>query len=221
MEEKLTFISKGKAFTNNLILAQGMGVSARSVRSLIERYKTELESFARVTFQMQTLQTNGGPQETKVYFLTEEQATFVISLMKNTKRVVKFKKELVQQFYEMKTILDNLTRAKDDYKTLSEAIYNFYGDSVNPRVYSNEANMINRIVLGMSAKQKSDELGLKDSKSLRQHLSNEQIVALDRLQQVDIYLISTGIPYKERKTKLIKYYESFANKTANTNEDCA
>ncbi len=221
MKEKLAFINRGKAFTTSLILAQGMGISARSVRSLIEKYKTELESFARVTFQMQTLQTNGGPQEVKVYFLTEEQATFVISLMRNTPQVMKFKKELVEHFYEMRMVLNNLTQAKDNYKALSEAIYNFYGDTVNPHVYSNEANMINRIVLGMSAKQKSDELGLKDSKSLRQHLSNEQIIALDRLQQVDIYLISTGIPYEERKTRLKKYYESIANKTADTNKDCA
>lgn len=121
----------------------------------------------------------------------------------------------------MRMVLNNLTQAKDNYKALSEAIYNFYGDSVNPHVYSNEANMINRIVLGMSAKQKSDELGLKDGKSLRQHLSNEQIIALDRLQQIDIYLISTGIPYQERKTRLKKYYESIANKTADTNKDCA
>ncbi len=221
MEEKLTFISNGKAFTNSLILAQGMGVDARSVRLLIDKYKADLITFGKLSFEMTSLKDSTTGQKTKVYLLTEEQATFVISLMKNTKQVVKFKKNLVEQFYEMRAVLDNLAQAKDDYKALSDAIYNYYGSAVNPHAYSNEANMINKIVLGMSAKQKSEELGLNGSKSLRQYLSNEQIIALDRLQQVDIYLISTGIPYKERKMKLIKYYESIADKMVNKNKDCA
>lgn len=167
MKEKLAFINRGKTFTTSLILAQGMGISARSVKSLIEKYKAELESFGRVTFQMQTLQTNGGPQEAKVYFLTEEQATFVISLMRNTPQVMRFKKELVEHFYEMRMVLNNLTQAKDNYKALSEAIYNFYGDSVNPHVYSNEANMINRTISITSAKRKQGKLCGRPSKSLR------------------------------------------------------
>ena len=41
----------------------------------------------------------------EVYLLNEEQATFVITLLRNSKVVVKFKKELVRQFYAMRQFL--------------------------------------------------------------------------------------------------------------------
>ena len=41
----------------------------------------------------------------KIYLLNEQQATFLITLLKNTNKVVKFKLELVQQFYQMKKLL--------------------------------------------------------------------------------------------------------------------
>lgn len=40
-----------------------------------------------------------------MYYLNEEQATFVITLLRNSKIVVKFKKELVRQFYAMRRFL--------------------------------------------------------------------------------------------------------------------
>lgn len=44
-------------------------------------------------------------QERKIYLLNEQQATFLITLLRNTNKVVKFKLELVQQFYQMKNLL--------------------------------------------------------------------------------------------------------------------
>ena len=41
----------------------------------------------------------------EIFYLNEEQATFVITLLRNSKVVVKFKKELVRQFYAMKKFL--------------------------------------------------------------------------------------------------------------------
>lgn len=55
-----------------------------------------------MTFQMLPLESG---QKTKVYLLSEPQSTFLISLMKNTRIVVDFKKELVKQFYIMRTLL--------------------------------------------------------------------------------------------------------------------
>lgn len=40
-----------------------------------------------------------------MYYLNEEQATFVVTLLRNSKVVVKFKKELVRQFYTMRKFL--------------------------------------------------------------------------------------------------------------------
>lgn len=61
-------------------------------------------------------------QKTKICRLNEEQATFVISMMKNTKNVVAFKKELVRQFYEMKKLISTIIEARQDFPLLTETI---------------------------------------------------------------------------------------------------
>lgn len=54
---------------------------------------TEGQTITRTvyTFQMLPFETRGGIQKIKMCRLNREQATFVISLMKNTKPVVMFK----------------------------------------------------------------------------------------------------------------------------------
>lgn len=119
---ELTFIYKDTAFTNSLIISKGANVDHRSAYLLIEKYKVELEEFGRVSFEMIPLETNGGIQKIKVYRLNEEQATFLISLMKSTKPVIDFKKELVKQFYQMKSFINTLITARKEFPLLTENI---------------------------------------------------------------------------------------------------
>ncbi len=102
---KLVTIKGKEAFTNSLSVANGVGTEHRATQQLINRYEKDLKDFGRVTFEMSPLETKGGVQNIKIYYLNEEQATFLISLMKNTKNVVQFKKELVRQFYAMKQFI--------------------------------------------------------------------------------------------------------------------
>ena len=108
--KNLTFNYKNQAFTDSTIIAQGAEVEHRAVIQLITNHLDDVSEFGRVAFQMIPFETNGGIQKMKVCRLNEQQATFVISLMKNTKPVVEFKKELVKQFYEMKQIIEKLVK---------------------------------------------------------------------------------------------------------------
>lgn len=93
------------AFTTSLVIAEGTNNEHRAVRRLIEKYKTDLETFGKVCILNAPLETKGGVQEVTYYRLNEEQATFLITLLRNTKVVVAFKKELVRQFYAMRRLL--------------------------------------------------------------------------------------------------------------------
>lgn len=77
----------------------------RRVRDAIRKYQTELETFGRVGAYQTPLETKGGVQTVPVYILNEQQATFLLTLLKNTPVVVEFKKELVRQFYAMRSLL--------------------------------------------------------------------------------------------------------------------
>lgn len=96
---ELVKIVGNEVFTDSMVIAQGTKNEHRATQQLIKTYKRDMEEFGKVTFQMLSLESG---QKTKVYDLNEAQATFLISLMKNTRIVVDFKKKLVKQFYQMR-----------------------------------------------------------------------------------------------------------------------
>lgn len=97
--------SAGEPYTTSEIIAEGTGIDRRKVRDAIRKYKTDLEAFGRVASYQAPLATKGGTQTITGYILSEQQATFLLTLLKNTPAVVAFKKELVRQFYAMRSLL--------------------------------------------------------------------------------------------------------------------
>ena len=85
--------------------------------------------------------------------------------------------------------------ARDGYKDLTNAIkYSLESLGKTPKFYhySNEADMINLIALGMTAKQFRVEHNLNDSQQLRDCQTPFQIFAVEQLQRMDKQLINLG-----------------------------
>ena len=89
-------------FTTSLVIAEGTGVAHRKLKVTIRKYESEIKSFGLLA-SYGAESTGGRPEE--IYQLNEEQATFLITLLKNTEVVVAFKVELVRQFYSMRRLL--------------------------------------------------------------------------------------------------------------------
>jgi len=210
---ELTFNYKDEAFTDSRILAQGAEVEHRAVIQLITNHLDDVSEFRRVAFQMIPFETNGGIQKMKVCRLNEQQATFVISLMKNTKPVVAFKKELVKQFYKMERFIKTLVATRKEFPLLTENIKLLH-DNPKPYHFSNECDMINRIVTGMSAKQFRQVHDIEKGKSIRPYLTDEQIQLMETLQKVDVGLLVAVSDYEQRKRYLEWYKMKLGEKTA-------
>ena len=71
--------------------------------------------------------------------------------------------------------------------------------------------MLNRIVVGMTAKQFRLANGIEKGKSIRPYLSDEQITMLDTLQKVDVGLLVAVPDYQQRK----RYLEWYKTKIEN------
>lgn len=99
---ELVILQGNDIFTDSIIIAQGTGVKHESVQRRIRDNESELSELGKVGFKIRA--TKSG-QEQKIYLLNEQQATFLITLLKNTPVVVKFKLELVKQFYAMRKVL--------------------------------------------------------------------------------------------------------------------
>ncbi|MBR7085321.1 MAG: Rha family transcriptional regulator [Oscillospiraceae bacterium] len=199
----LTFDYKDEAFTDSMTIAEGAGVEHSSVIKLITNHIDDVSEFGMVGFEIRPFETNGGMQKVKICRLNEQQATFVISMMKNTKQVIAFKKELVRQFFEMKEFIQTMITTRQDFSLLTEQIKLVH---VNPKPYhfSNECNMINKLVTGMTTKQFREKHNIKKGESIRPYLTPEQLTLMEKLQKLDYGLLVAVPDYNQRKQLLIQ-----------------
>lgn len=104
---ELVEVRKDDVFTNSKIIAEGTENQHHAIQQIISKYSSDIEEFGVLSFEMRVLKHENykGSTREKIYYLNEEQATFVITLLRNSKVVVKFKKELVRQFYAMRRFL--------------------------------------------------------------------------------------------------------------------
>lgn len=199
---ELTFNYKDEAFTDSVILAHGAGIEHRAVVQLITTHLDDVSEFGKVTFQMLPSPESKTGQKMKICRLNKEQATFVISLMKNTKPVVAFKKELVKQFYAMEQYIKALVSARKEFPLLTDNIKLLH-ENPKPYHFSNECDMLNRLVIGMSAKHFRQAHSLSKNESIRPHLTDEQIQMLDILQKVDVGLL-LSVPELEKRKQYLR-----------------
>ena len=102
---ELVELRKDDVFTNSKVIAEGTGNQHEAVQAIISKYASDIKDFGKLEFSdLKSGNPKGGRPE-HIYYLNEEQATFVITLLRNSKAVVKFKKELVRQFYAMRRFL--------------------------------------------------------------------------------------------------------------------
>ena len=101
----LVDVENGEPVTTTLQVALGLGIMHASVVKLVRTYMPDFQEFGRVGFKIQSFETDGGPQERKYCDLNEQQATFLLTLMRNSPRVIQFKKALVKAFFNAKALL--------------------------------------------------------------------------------------------------------------------
>jgi len=90
--------------------------------------------------------------------------------------------------------------SKTGFRPLTDALHMAYDDP-DWHYYSNENNLIYRIVLGMSASQYKSHFGVK---TVRDNVLSYELAEITRLQTIDTGLISIGLNYQKRKQKLIE-----------------
>ena len=79
----------GEPYTTSEIIAEGTGIEHRKLRDTIRKYKTELETFGvSASYQAETPSNQEGGRKVIGYILNEQQATFLLTLLKNTPVVV-------------------------------------------------------------------------------------------------------------------------------------
>ena len=115
---------KKEPYTTSEIIAECAEVQHHTITRLVRDNKADFEALGILGFKIHKLDKRGQPK--KIYLLNEQQATLLITYLKNTEPVRQFKMNLVKAFFEMREELSKryLQREleKPKRKTLTEAI---------------------------------------------------------------------------------------------------
>ena len=195
-------------FTTSDVIAEMTGNSYRSVQRIIEKQSDRLSRFGRVRFEITPTQTKGGVQNKKVYHLNEQQATLLMTFLKNTDVVADFKVELVRQFYAMRFELYKVQAAKMERRpvrvSMTDAIKALPDSPHKAMKYGQYTNLAYLLALGKTASQVRKERGAKKRANASDYMTAEEISLVSEMENRIAVLIGIGMSYQEVKKSLTR-----------------
>lgn len=195
-------------FTTSDVIAEMTGNSYRSVQRIIEKQSDRLSRFGRVRFEITPTQTKGGVQNKKVYHLNEQQATLLITFLKNTDVVADFKVELVRQFYAMRFELYKVQAAKMERRpvrvSMTDAIKALPDSPHKAMKYGQYTDLAYKLALGRTARQLRKDRGADKHTVASDYMTAEEISLVSEMENRIAVLIGIGMSYQEVKKSLTR-----------------
>lgn len=195
--------AKDTARANSLIVAEMFGKEHRRVLQDVRELECS-DEFRRHNFVQSSYKNEQGKKQ-PCYEMTRDGFTFLVMGYRG-KKAAQFKEAYIRRFNQMEKFIFDLVSTRKDYPELMEQVRLLH-DQPKPHHFSNEADMLNRLVIGMTAKQYRKEHGLDSNEPLRPHLTDEQIQIMNKLQKIDIGLMVAEPNYESRKRHL-EWYKS-------------
>lgn len=178
----------------------------RDIRELDCSEEFRLSNFGQSSYR------NDQNKKQPCYDMTRDGFVFLVMGYRG-KKAAHFKELYIKRFNEMEKFIRILVETRKDYPMLTENVKLLH-ENPKPYHFSNECDMINRLVVGMTAKQYREAHGLKKGESIRPHLTDEQIWLMNTLQKADIGLMISEPNYEARKRHLEWYKSKITDQTS-------
>lgn len=149
----ITLIEKrGEARADSRLIAQALGNQHKATAQLIERYADQLKEFGKLPFEMEALPSG---QTARYYLLNEDQSFFLLTLSRNTPRVVALKANLVTAFKEARLKAELHSEYLPGYHDLHDQMHRLAAGSPNERwAHANIDKLVNKTA-GIDAGQRA------------------------------------------------------------------
>ena len=192
---------KKEPYTTSEIIAECAEVTHHTIQELLRKHKADFENYGIIAFEMRKLDGRGRPM--KIYRLNEQQATLLITYLKNTEPVRQFKMNLVKAFFEMRDELSKryLQREleKPKRKTLTESIKSW--EKAPKHAYSTLTNLL---LKGATGKNKAQLMQERESENGIDSLTSDELTNYQRLEDMAIAMINLNMRYSEIKELIFK-----------------
>lgn len=206
--DNLVFLAPNtqEPFTTSDVIAAFAGIQHHTVTRLIQQHEADFKEFGILRFEIEEIKGRGQPA--KHYQLNEEQATLLMTYLKNTAQVRAFKKELVRQFYAMRFELYKVQAAKMERRpvrvSMTDAIKALPDSPHKAMKYGQYTNLAYLLALGKTASQVRRERGAKKRANASDYLTAEEISLVAEIENKIGVLIGIGMNYQEVKASLME-----------------
>jgi phage regulator Rha-like protein len=102
------------------VIAEQVGIQQKNIVELLRKYEDDFLEFGTLPFQTEGIVNNGKGEQPKTFYLNEQQATLLMTYLRNSEKVRVFKKILVKEFFQMRTAVKELTSTKVNLTSLEE-----------------------------------------------------------------------------------------------------
>ncbi|WP_201326869.1 Rha family transcriptional regulator [Streptococcus suis] len=187
-------------YTLSSIVAECAEVQHHTVTRIIRKNLERFERFGKVGFKIQAMESG---QQSKDYILNEQQATLLITFLKNTEQVANFKENLVKAFFEMRDEVAafRYQRAleKPKRKTLHDSIETW--QEAPKHAHSTVTNLLLKGTTGMNKRQLVASRGGHNGID---SLTSKELVRYQALEDMAIAMINLGMTYQDIKNMVFR-----------------
>jgi phage regulator Rha-like protein len=210
MKTNIVEIKGQQVFTTSLVIAKACdNRSHESTIKLIRKYQSDFEELGTFGFEIQ----KSGGIETTYAILNEDQATYLITLFRNTPIVRRFKLELVKAFRKAldevarlyanpprRDILEGKRKAHHGMMDALVELREEAGKNTEAHHFMTENKLCNWAVTGSFN-------GINETA-----LSNEDAILLGKVRRCNESYIMAGLDYAERKKRIQVYVMRYKTK---------
>lgn len=201
--DNLVEIRGQQATTTSLAIADGCKLAHKQVIAMVRKYRSEFEELGQLAFETRVVSAHGAGQATEIAVLNEDQATYAITLFRNTLIVRRFKLRLVKEFrralneiarlYANPPRRDIIKAKRAAHNPMMDALIEIReeeGKETGEVHFMCENKLCNWVVTGRFA-------AIDESS-----LSNEDACLLEMVRSRNAALIVAGLDYQDRKARL-------------------
>ena len=192
-------------FTTSDVIAEFAGVNHHAIQQMISKYEKDLCEFGKVAFEMRPLPESRTKQSILVYHLNEQQATLLMTYLKNTERVRAFKKELVRQFYAMRQELLKRQTGRAELKPIRRELTDVIKEQEpeDKWAYKKYTDLAYKSSIGKNAAQLRRERDAPKKAKAVDYLTSDEIAAVAKRQNQIAVLLEMGMDYAQIKSVVL------------------
>ncbi|HIX13393.1 MAG TPA: Rha family transcriptional regulator [Candidatus Anaerofilum faecale] len=200
-------------YTTADAVAEYAQVRHKTVNELIRKHFADLEEFGTLRFEMEAVKRERGVKYAKVYHLNEQQATLLITYLKNTEPVRRFKKALVREFFEARQELARREAQRavkaPIHRNLTDAIRDSgENERMHGQAFPTYINLIYKAATGKTAAQIRKAAGTDRRPDVVLLMTADDLAEVTKREAQVTTLLDCGMRYEAIKAVLLKKKEA-------------